>query len=150
MRLLSIAVLVISVLLLALAGMARSSHVDLQRQVAAADRALAAAMAARDVAAFGALVADEAVFFAGERPVRGRHAIVETWHPCFEGTQAPFSWAPDQVEVVESGTLATTAGPVRGAAGQALGRYEAVWRLAAPGQWQIVFERGRPACRGRG
>ena len=149
MRWLSIGVLVISVLMLALAGMARSSHVDLQRQVADTERAFAATLAARDWTAFSGFVADEAVFFAGERAVRGHAAIVEVWRTCFEGERAPLSWAPDSVEVVESGTLATTGGVLRDAAGKPIGRYDAVWRLAAPGRWQIVFERGQPPCRTR-
>lgn len=149
MRWLSIGVLVISVLMLALAGMARSSHVDLQRQVADEDRAFAATLASRDWTAFSGFVADEAVFFAGDRAVRGHGAIVEVWRPCFDGARAPFSWAPDSVEVVDSGTLATTGGQLRDAGGKPIGRYDAVWRLEAPGRWQIVFERGQPPCPGR-
>ena len=149
MRLLSIGVFVISVLMLALAGMARPSHVDLQRQVADTERAFAATLHARDLPAFGGFIADEAIFFAGAQSVRGQAAIVEAWRACFEGERAPFSWTPDEVEVVDSGTLANTGGPVRDTDGRTVGRYSATWRLDAPGRWKIVFERGAPACRGR-
>ena len=150
MRLLSIGVLVISVLMLALAGMARPSHVDLQRQVADTERAFAATMPARDLSGFGGFVAQEAIFFAGARPVRGRDAIVELWRACYAGARAPFFWAPDEVEVVDSGTLANIGGTVRDIDGTPIGRFDAVWRLEAPGRWQIVFERGAPPCDMRG
>jgi ketosteroid isomerase-like protein len=141
MRLLSIAVLCISILLLAVASAARPSRAELQRQVAATERAFAATMRTRDHAAFTAFLADEAIFISGATALRGHAAIAAAWHPYFVAPQAPFSWAPEQIEVVQSGTLAYSGGPVYDATGKRIGRFNSIWRLEAPGQWKIVFDR---------
>jgi ketosteroid isomerase-like protein len=146
MRLLSIGVMVMSILMLAMATAARPSNADLKRQVMAAERAFAATMRARDLEAFGDFVDDEAVFFAGTAPVRGRAAIVEVWRQYYLGPRAPFSWAPDGVEVLDSGTLAYSGGPVYDAAGKQVGRFNSIWRLQAPGRWKVVFDRGEGMC----
>jgi len=146
MRLLSIGVMVISILMLAIASTAQPSKADLKQQVTAAERAFAATMRARDLDAFGEFVDDEAVFFSGSGPVRGRAAIVEVWRQYYQGPRAPFSWAPDQVEVLDSGTLAYSGGPVYDAAGRQVGRFNSIWRLQAPGRWKVVFDRGEGMC----
>jgi ketosteroid isomerase-like protein len=147
MRLMSIAVMCISMTMLALASGARLSNADLERQVAATERAFAATMRARDHAAFTAFLADEAVFMSGAATLRGRDAVAEAWRPYFAGARAPFSWEPEQVVVVDSGTLAYSGGPVRDAAGRVVGRFNSTWRLEAPGRWKIVFDRGEaPPC----
>jgi ketosteroid isomerase-like protein len=145
MRLLSIGVMVISMLMLALTSAARPSNADLKKQVMDTERAFAATMQARDLAAFIRFVDDEAVFFSGSTPLRGRAAIREAWRGYYEGTQAPFSWEPEQVEVVDSGTLAYSGGPVHDASGKLIGRFNSIWRLEAPGRWKIVFDRGEAA-----
>jgi ketosteroid isomerase-like protein len=142
MRLLSIGVLVMSILMLAVATAARPPNGDLRQQVMAAERAFAATMRARDVDAFAGFVDEEAVFLSGSRPLRGRAAIVEAWRKYYVGQPAPFSWTPDQVEVLDSGTLAYSGGPVYDAAGRQIGRFNSIWRLQAPGQWKVVFDRG--------
>lgn len=147
MRLLSIGVMMMSMLMLALASTARDSNAELKRQVMDAERAFAATMQARDLAAFSRFVADEAVFLSGPATLRGRAAIREAWRKYYVGEQAPFSWEPEQVEVVDSGTLAYSGGPVRDASGKLIGRFSSIWRLEAPGQWKIVFDRGEaPPC----
>lgn len=146
MRLLSIGVMCLSVLMLAMAGAARPSNADLKRQVIEAERAFAATMKARDHAAFTAFLANEAIFFSGATPLRGRDAIARAWRPYYDGPRAPFSWAPEQVEVVESGTLAYSGGPVFDAGGKRIGRFNSIWRLEAPGKWKIVFDRGDAPC----
>ena len=147
MRLLSVGVLVTSMLMLAMASAARPSNADLKKQVQDTERAFAATMKARDLAGFSRFVADEAVFFSGSKPLRGRAAIVDAWRPYYEGDKPPFSWEPEQVEVVDSGTLAYSGGPVRDASGKVVGRFNSIWRLEAPGQWKIVFDRGEaPSC----
>jgi ketosteroid isomerase-like protein len=146
MRLLSIGVMVMSILMLAIATSARPSKADLRQQVMDAERAFAATMRARDHEAFGAFVADEAVFFSGSTPVRGRAAILEAWRQFYLGPRAPFSWTPDQVEVLDSGTLAYSGGPVYDAAGRQVGRFNSIWRLEAPGRWKVVFDRGEGSC----
>lgn len=144
MRLLSIGVLCISLVMLALASGLRLSNADLKRQVAATERAFAATMKARDHAAFASFLAEETVFMSGAVTLRGREAVARAWHAYFAGAQAPFSWEPEQVEVVDSGTLAYSGGPVYDAAGQVVGRFNSIWRLEAPGRWKIVFDRGEP------
>jgi ketosteroid isomerase-like protein len=147
MRLLSMGVLCISVLMLAVASAARPTNADLKRQVIDAERAFAATMKARDHAAFTGFLADEAVFFSGATPLRGRAAIAGAWRAYYDGPRAPFSWAPEQVEVVDSGTLAYSGGPVFDAGGKRVGRFNSIWRLEAPGKWKIVFDRGDAPCR---
>ena len=146
MRLLSIGVLCLSMLMLALASAARPTNADLKRQVVNAERAFAATMKARDHAAFRAFLAEEAIFFDGATPLRGRDAIARAWRPYYDGPHAPFSWEPEQVEVVDSGTLAYSGGPVFDAGGKRVGRFNSIWRLEAPGRWKIVFDRGDTPC----
>ncbi len=99
-------------------------------------------MADRDFDAFLAFISPEAVFFDGNEPIRGRDAIATAWAPYFEGPQAPFSWHPDVVEVLESGTLALSSGPVRRATGEEVGRFNSIWRKDADGRWRVVFDKG--------
>jgi ketosteroid isomerase-like protein len=147
MRLLSIGVLCISMFMLAFAGAARPSNAELKKQVAETERAFAATMKARDHAAFTGFLSDEAVFFSGPGKVqRGRAAVAEAWRKYYEGAQAPFSWEPEEVEVVDSGTLAYSGGPVYDASGRKVGRFNSIWRLEAPGRWKIVFDRGEQPC----
>jgi ketosteroid isomerase-like protein len=119
---------------------------DLQRQVADTERAFAKTMADRDHAAFASFVAEEAVFFSGEKALRGRRAVAEAWAPLYAKPQAPFSWEPDQVQVLDSGTLALSTGPVHDPHGKLIARFTSIWRQEAPGVWRIVFDKGSPAC----
>jgi ketosteroid isomerase-like protein len=147
MRLLSIAVLCIAMFMLAVASAARPSNAELKKQVADTERAFAATMKARDHAAFASFLADETVFFSGQGGVlRGRVAVANAWRKFYDGPQAPFSWEPEEVEVVDSGTLAYSGGPVFDAAGRRIGRYNSIWRLEAPGRWRIVFDRAEQPC----
>lgn len=119
---------------------------ELRRQVEDAERAFARTMADRDHAAFTAFVADEAVFFAGDRPLRGKEQIASAWKQFYDGATAPFSWEPTVVEVLESGTLALSSGPVRDASGRRTGTFNSIWRLEAPGRWRVIFDKGCPAA----
>jgi len=118
---------------------------DLAREVREAEIAFAATMAARDQAAFGEFVSDEAVFF-GRQVLRGKAAVVEGWKPLFEGPNAPFSWEPETVEVLDSGTLALSTGPVRNPAGERVGTFNSIWRREPDGHWRVVFDKGCPPC----
>lgn len=119
---------------------------ELRAQVVAAETALARSMAERNSAAFSALIADEAVFINGNEPLRGKAAVLAHWQRFFTGPQAPFSWQPEIVEVLPSGRLAQSTGPVYGADGKLIARYISVWRLEAPGQWRVVFDQGYDVC----
>jgi hypothetical protein len=46
------------------------------------------------------------------------------------------------VEVLASGALALTSGPVRDAAGAVVGRFNSVWRREPDGVWMVVFDKG--------
>lgn len=124
----------------------RPGPAELARQVAATERAFAATMAARDHAAFARFLSREAVFFSGQRVVRGGAAVAEDWKKFYERPEAPFSWEPAEVEVLDSGTLALSSGPVRDPSGREVARFTSIWRLEAPGVWRIVFDKGCDAC----
>lgn len=147
MRVQSIVLLCLGLLTVAAAtSAARDGNADLKKQVAATERAFAATMQARDFAGFNSFVADEAVFFSGPTPLRGKTAIGQAWRKFYDKPQAPFSWEPEEVEVVDSGTLAMTSGPVKDPSGKLVGRFNSVWRLEAPGVWKVVFDRGSDVC----
>jgi len=118
----------------------------LREQVSAAERAFAKTIADRDHAAFARLVAEDAVFFTGSPPLRGRAAIAEGWKRFFEGPEAPFSWEPQDVEVLASGRLAYSSGPVRDRGGKIIARFNSVWRQEAAGVWRVVFDKGGEVC----
>jgi ketosteroid isomerase-like protein len=125
---------------------ARPDLAVLREQVFAAERAFARTMAERDHAAFARFVAGDTVFFSGPLPLRGRAAVVEGWKRFYEQPEAPFSWEPDQVEVLESGRLAHSSGPVRNPQGKVVARFNSVWRQESPGAWRVIFDRGEPVC----
>ena len=145
-----IRIVVIAALALILPGCATGGGLadlaGLREQVMETERAFARTMADRDHAAFTRYLSEEAVFFEGETPTSGREAIAAKWRPFFDGDAAPFAWEPDRAEVLESGTLALTSGPVYDAGGKAIGRFNSVWRQEAPGQWRVVFDKGSPLC----
>lgn len=118
----------------------------LRQQVFAAERAFAKTMADRDIVAFARMVAEDTVWFSGPKPLHGRAAVVAFWQRFYDKPQAPFSWEPDQVEVLASGELAHSSGPVRDPAGKVVSRFNSVWRQEAPGVWKVIFDRGEPVC----
>jgi ketosteroid isomerase-like protein len=101
-------------------------------------------MAQRDLAAFGSHVADEALFFGRRGPLRGKTAVVEAWKSFFEGPTAPFSWEPETAEVLDSGTLGITSGPVYDPQGKRVGTFNSIWRREADGRWRVIFDKGCP------
>jgi len=115
-------------------------------EVRATETAFAHTLAARDHAAFTALLADEAIFFGSTRVLRGRAAVAEGWARFFAGPDAPFSWAPERVEVLDSGRLALSTGPVFDPAGRRTGTFNSIWRREEDGRWRIVFDNGCPPC----
>jgi ketosteroid isomerase-like protein len=130
-------------LLLAVSAAAQAQGA--QAEVIAAERAFAKSMADRDFAAFGRWVAADTLFFSGSKVHRGRDAVLAAWKGFFEGPQAPFSWEPDQVEVLDSGQLALSTGPVRNPQGQVIARYNSIWARQGDGRWLIIFDKGSPA-----
>lgn len=119
---------------------------DLREEVVATERAFAKTMSDRDHAAFRSFLSEEAIFFSGEKALRGPEAVAAHWKKYYEGKDAPFSWEPAQVEVLDSGTLALSTGPVRDPDGKVSGAFTSIWRREGPGTWRIVFDKGCPAC----
>jgi ketosteroid isomerase-like protein len=149
MRLRWISLLCVALLSLAAAASAqRLSNAELKKQVTDTERAFAATMKARDHAAFTSFLSQDAVFFGGGpgEVLHGKDAVAKGWKGMYIKPEPPFSWEPDQVEVVESGTLAYSSGPVYDHSGKVVSRFNSVWRLEAPNTWKIVFDRGSPVC----
>jgi len=117
-----------------------------QEQVRAAEQAFARTMADRDPEAFARFVAEEAIFFSGAQVLRGKAAVVVAWQAFYEGPDAPFSWEPEIVEVLDSGTLALSSGPVRDAEGKVFARFNSIWRLEGDGVWRVIFDKGSAVC----
>ena len=126
-------------------GAPTATHETLREEVLETERSFAKTMADRDHAAFASFLAKEAVFFTGEKPLRGAEAVAAWWKRYYEGPDAPFSWEPEKVEVLDSGTLALSTGPVRDPAGNVVATFTSIWRREA-GRWRIVFDKGNEAC----
>lgn len=123
-----------------------ATNQELAAQVRAAEIAFAKSMADRDLKAFESHVSSEALFFGSQRVLRGREAVVEIWKNFFEGPTAPFSWAPETVEVLDSGTLALSSGPVHDPGGKLINTFSSIWRLEKDGKWRVIFDKGCPVC----
>src|SRR5919202_6443326 len=85
---------------------------DLKHQVCAAESSFAASMAHRDLKAFAQFVSPEAIFFGDTIIMRGKQAVIDRWRRFFAKAKAPFSWEPEVIEVLPSGNLALSTGPV--------------------------------------
>jgi len=135
---------------LTVASHSGSSHASddaatrMENELRATELAFAKTMADRDLDAFVAFLSPEVVFFTGENTLRGPTVVSEAWARFFEGPDAPFSWEPDAIAVLDSGTLGFTSGPVLDAEGARIGTFNSVWRRLPTGSWQIVFDRGCP------
>jgi len=133
-------------------GIALMSHATAaetaKEQVLASETAFARTMAERNLKGFAEFLSEEAVFFDGTSVLRGKNRVIEAWSELFSGSEAPFSWEPDQIEVLESGTLALSTGPVRNAGGKIVARFNTVWRLESPNRWLVVFDKGSPPSPG--
>jgi ketosteroid isomerase-like protein len=127
-------------------GRAAETPEQLTEAVRAAERAFAESMANRDLGAFAAFVADDAVFF-GTEVLQGRDEVVAGWRAFFEGPTAPFSWAPETVVVLESGTLAHSSGPIFDVQGRQVATFNSVWRRESNGGWRVVCDKGCDGCR---
>ena len=122
----------------------KSDRATAEKQVGDVERAFAKTMADRDHAAFTSFLSEDTVFFSGPTPLHGKAAVANFWKRLYEQPVAPFSWKPDRVEALDSGTLALSTGPVFDPAGKCVGRFTSIWRLEAPGVWRIIFDKGGP------
>jgi ketosteroid isomerase-like protein len=137
--------LLASCLMSAAVAQTQTSVAEAIRQVTETERAFARSMAERRHADFVGHLSEGAVFFDGKAVLRGKAAVAAGWKPLFDAPAAPFSWEPDQVEVLDDGQLALSTGPVRNTEGKVIARFNSIWRLEAPGVWRIVFDKGQPA-----
>jgi len=128
------------------AALAGETPAELQSQVRETERAFAKTMADRDHAAFVSFLSEETIFLGGERVLRGRREVADAWKRYYEGPQAPFAWAPERVEVIDSGTLALSTGPVFDPQGKRIGTFTSTWRREPDGKWRIVLDSGCPPC----
>jgi len=126
--------------------LAQADDAPLRAQVLATERAFAKTMVDRDYVVFASFIADEAVFVSAPQPLRGKSQVLAAWKRYYEAPLAPFSWQPERVEVLASGTLALSAGPVRDPSGRVVGNYTSIWRREAPGTWRIIFDIGTESC----
>jgi len=136
----------LAALLLLVAPLAAQSNSGLRDAVRNTERAFAKTMADRDPAAFARFLSEEAVFFSANGVLRGSAAVSGGWKQFFQGAKAPFSWEPDQVEVLASGSLALSSGPVYDPDHKRIGTFNSVWRRGTDGNWKIVFDKGCPPC----
>lgn len=134
----------LSPLLLILLPLAASAEPERWRaEVRAAECAFAQSMADRDFEAFARHLHEDAMFFApGLR--QGKAAVLDGWKPFYAARQAPFSWAPDRVEVLRDGSLAYSTGLVRDPQGRATSRFTSVWKQVEPGRWLVLIDNGVP------
>jgi ketosteroid isomerase-like protein len=140
---------VAAVCMWAVAGMALALHPDnaeLKKQVADTERAFAATMKARDHAAFVSFLATDTVFFSGPVPLHGKKAVADFWKKLYEKPEAPFSWEPTEVEVLDSGLLAFSSGPVYDPSGKLVSKFSSIWQRDPKGQWKIIFDHGWDVC----
>lgn len=138
---LSAAVAVVS---LSPALVAQTPAATLKRQVFAAESSFAASMAQRDFDAFASHVSPEAIFFGDTTVMRGKEAVLNGWRRFFQQPAPPFSWKPDVIEVLQSGNLAISNGPVFDPAGKKVGNFSSIWRRGSDGSWKIIFDKGCP------
>jgi ketosteroid isomerase-like protein len=124
------------------AGVATAAAV---KQVIATEQAFAKTMANRDFKAFVTYLSPDAIFFSGSSVKHGPAEVAVQWQPYFEARKAPFTWAPDHVEVLASGKLALSTGPVY-VDGKIIGRFNSIWRLEDENVWRIVFDKGEAVC----
>ncbi len=124
----------------------RASVETLRQQVIDSERAFAATMSARDFSAFTSFLSNEAIFISGERALHGAKQVAAAWKRYYNGPTAPFSWQPETVEVLDSGTLALSTGPVFDPGGKLTGTFTSIWRLEAADTWRIIFDKGCKVC----
>lgn len=115
---------------------------DLQSVVRETERAFAATMADRNFEGFKSFLSEEAIFFSGDNPLRGHEAVAEAWEPFFDKPDAPFSWQPKIVEVLSTGDLAISSGPVFDPTGKEVGTFNSIWRRNSSGEWRVIFDKG--------
>jgi ketosteroid isomerase-like protein len=114
-------------------------------ELRAADEAFSRACVARDLAAFAALVAEDARFATQRGAQDGRRAVVERWTPLCSPEGPTMSWAPSRAEGAASRDLGVTVGAWTlrpRAAGEkgASGEYVSVWRRDPDRRLRVLID----------
>jgi ketosteroid isomerase-like protein len=138
----------VAALMLLCAAAAPAMAVDrgkLEAEVRATETAFARTLAERDVNKFVSMIAPDVIWLA-DVPLRGPEQVRANWQKFFDAPQAPFSWAPQTVEVQDSGLLALSTGPVFSPEGKRVGTFTSIWRREPSGEWKIIFDSGCPGC----
>jgi ketosteroid isomerase-like protein len=130
----------------AAATLTPQARAALVQQVTDAENAFAKTIVDRDFDAFLSFIAEECIFLNGGSPLRGRKAIGDFWKRFYTGPNPPFTWKPDLVEVLDSGNLAQSIGPVANPNGVVNMRFYSTWRLEGDGKWRVVFDDGYTVC----
>jgi len=138
--------LLIAPLLAMFAGPSAADVADLESELMTVETQFAATMAHRDHEAFVSFLATDVVFTSGSQSLRGRKEVANGWAGYFTDETAPFSWKPDFSVVLEGGKLGLTSGPVLDQDGKRVATFHSVWRRHNSGKWEIVLDRGCPAC----
>jgi ketosteroid isomerase-like protein len=139
-------VLLTFILILMALPMLVLAETDVAAEVRLAEGAFAQSMISRDLEGFKNYLDPEAVFFGKGKVLTGRDEIVRAWSVYFKGDQAPFTWEPETVEVLNSGYLALSSGPVYDKQGKRIATYNTVWRKSPIGRWLVVFDKGCVEC----
>lgn len=121
------------------------SLAELAEEVRATEIAFAKTLADRDAKTFTSMIAPDVIWLA-DKPLHGPAEVLASWQKFFDAPQAPFSWAPEIVEVQQGGKLALSTGPVFNTEGKRVATYTSIWRREKSGQWRIIFDRGSPVC----
>lgn len=100
-----------------------------------------------DASAFAGFVHASAVFgVGGDRPQRGREAIVTGWQRLIDGTALELRWYPEAVSIAGDGRTAYSSGPAlyrsKKDGSTRLGRFGSVWQIDSDGQWRVIFDDG--------
>lgn len=128
-------------------------HPELVSQLMAADRAFAAATAARGIDGWMEFMAPDAVRLARMAdPVRGTEAIRKSDAPTFANPAVRLTWDPTDAGAFEDGRVGWTVGRYevhrKTNAGAdvvaAHGRYITMWRRAPNGRWMVILDTGAP------
>ena len=118
----------------------------LREQVFATERAFAKTMADRDFAAFTSFLSDEAVFFSGPTPLRGKAQVAARWKRFFEEQGGAVQLGAGRSRGARLRHARAELGPVRDPAGKQFAIFTSVWRQEAPGTWRIVLDKGEDYC----
>ncbi|HEX2834906.1 MAG TPA: alpha/beta fold hydrolase [Thermoanaerobaculia bacterium] len=115
---------------------------DSVEEVRQAEIGFAKAFADRDPAKFFSYVADDAVFLSQLGAARGKTQVIERWSRFFDKklAEAPFSWGPERVEVMDGGKSGYSSGPIFSPDGKHLGYFASFWQKDANGAWKVVFD----------